>query len=148
MIGSNITTFSVDLALITNQDERNSYQIWLRVTDVGGSIGTDMIRMHPEGFQNTAPVAVIKSNPDIQNGYVNISAMQPIRLDSSNSSDVDLDLLDILWDFGDGVISRDAITTRILCIHSSAYYFGYLWNCRHLYCLFDCNGYYGSCFQS
>jgi PKD repeat protein len=72
-----------------------------------------MIRMHPEGFQNNPPVAVITSNPAINNGNVVVTTAQALRLDSSNSTDSDFDLLDVFWDFGDGVNSTNPVTTHI-----------------------------------
>lgn len=73
--------------------EKGVYEVTLLVTDSSGNTGA---RVEVVEALNRVPIASFKTS-----SYY-IGATQPLRLDASDSSDLDGEIVTYLWDFGDG----------------------------------------------
>jgi PKD repeat protein len=103
-----------DGASATGQDVTHSYadigdyQVILIVTDDGGL--ADKARQEVKIDQiiqiNVPPTAVISAP-------ATAAVAEPVQFDGSGSSDIDGQIVQYIWDFGDGVEERGPIVTRV-----------------------------------
>ena len=102
-------TFSVDLAGVVSELERNTLEVYCTVSDPEGNSGTDLIYIRPDGMTNILPVTSFTLNPN-QGKYhfyhsflISIgTSMLTVTADSTNTIDADTDLMHHTWDWGDG----------------------------------------------
>jgi hypothetical protein len=87
----------VDLSTGVSDLERNSFEIYLRVSDQDGAMTEKMIRTRPQGMTNSAPVAQVTCT--------NTQGPPPLTVtcNAGNSTDEDSDLLHYEWLWGDGM---------------------------------------------
>jgi len=88
--------------------DRYHYRITATVTDTAGLSASDTVRVLPaDGTVNHAPVAAFLAAP-----YQG-SAPLLVTLDAGSTVDPDIDLLDFLWDYGDGTSGTGQTDTHI-----------------------------------
>jgi len=86
-----------------------TFNAMLTVTDQGGlsdTISTPVILSGSNGGSNTLPTAVIKSSAS--KGYAPLT----VSFDAGDSSDMDGNIENYIWSFGDGTISTNANVTH------------------------------------
>lgn len=91
--------------------DRTSVKLICRVTNQHGLVGSDFIRLFPSNYMtlysNSPPVPVINHF-----GFVPYQVGQPVRFSNVGSLDPDGDIMDFLWNFGDGFTSSHPITAH------------------------------------